>query len=88
MTNYYFTERGDYGLKESLPEGTLGWIAIPTSSWTPSMWEVMETKAPNGRWDLAKHFNINVHRIFTGKCQICKLSIDELDGQHVVDKDN
>lgn len=88
MTQHYFTERGDWGLRENLDEGTLGWMAVPTGTWTSAMFQAIDDCLNSERFDLAKHFNINVHRIFTGKCQICKLSSADLDGQHLVDKDN
>lgn len=88
MTQHYFTERGDWGLMEYLEEGTLGWIAVPTGSWTPDMFQVLDECLNAERFGLAKHFNVGVHTIFAGKCQVCKLSIDQVNGQAVVEENH
>lgn len=89
MTNYYFTDKGAWGELEGVKlEVGDNYIIVPTSSWTKQMFKALDDSTNAERKDLAKHFNINVHRIFTGKCQICKLPSGALLGQHLVSKDD
>jgi hypothetical protein len=88
MTQHYFTKTGEYGLSEDLPDDVRDWMVVPTGHWTIEMFELMESTTPVERFDLAKHFNVNVHRIFAGECKVCKLSTAELDGQWLVTKEN
>lgn len=86
MTQHYFTMTGDWGLREYLDEETLDWMVVPTGTWTREMFDLLDDLEASKRWDMAKHFNVNVHRIFYGKCQVCKLSTSQLEGQWLVDK--
>jgi hypothetical protein len=88
MSQYYFQSNGNWGKRDNLTlEAGTSHIIIPTTHWTDSMFKLIDECLSSERMDLAQHFNLNVHRIFTGKCQICKLSSTQLEGQHLVDKD-
>lgn len=84
MTQHYFAKTGEYGLRETLTDDTQWDMIIPTWHWSEPMWNLMESTTTSKRYDLATHFSINVHRVFSGKCQVCKLSNGELEGQWIV----
>lgn len=78
MTQHYFTPKGDWGLSEYLDrDSDTGWIIVPTNTWTDSMFQAIDDSTNSDRIELAKHFNVGVHTVFAGKCQVCKLSISE-----------
>ena len=86
MTQHYFTKNGDWGqvTVDPRPVGE-SFIAIPTSHWSDAMFDEIDSCLSSERMELASHFNINVHRIFAGECQVCKLSTSDLENQHLVE---
>jgi hypothetical protein len=86
MTQHYFAENGDWGVVDiTSPAVVSSFITIPTGHWSKSMFDAIDACLSSERVDLAKHFGINVHRIFAGECQVCKLSASELENQHLVE---
>jgi hypothetical protein len=85
MTQYYFTQSNEYGIRDTLPDNATGWMIIPTDHWTPDMWSLMHSS--NAKYELASHFSINVHNMSNGKCKECKLNTDQLTGQWLVGQD-
>jgi hypothetical protein len=81
---YYFNTDGSYGKRTE--ETTDFNIAVPTSNWTQDMLELIAGWADEHRYDLARHFNVNVHYMSNGVCTVCTLDAERLDGQYLVHK--
>lgn len=78
MTQHYFTPKGDWGLAQYLDRNSdTDWILVPTDNWSDSMFQALDNTTNSERIELAKHFNVGVHTVFAGKCQVCKLPISK-----------
>lgn len=89
MSLYFFTKDGSYGERteesdeQYATEGS-GWMAIPTSHWNQDMWELIHGWADEHRYELAKHFSMNIHHMSKGECKVCTLDAERLDGQYMI----
>ena len=72
MSSTYFATDGSYG-------DSTGFLVVPTGSWTDEMWEIVEMSGDNRRMELAKHFNVGVHTVVKGLCEMCELTPEEFD---------
>lgn len=79
--NTYFAEDGSYGDATDL-------VLTDTSSWTSSMWDVVENSTDSQRQQLAEHFVLGEHHFdtieddFDGNhkvCDTCRLPIESLN---------
>jgi hypothetical protein len=84
MSQHYFTKSGEYNFRDKLPDDATDWMIIPTDHWTLHMWEIIWNIDDDKRYSMAEHFSINVHRLSNGKCKVCKLNAEQLDGQWLV----
>jgi hypothetical protein len=88
MSQHYFNKDGSYGLAtiEVYESGNFNMI-IPTGHWNQDMFELIAGWANEHRYDLAKHFSVNIHEINKGVCQFCTLDAERLDGQYLIVKE-
>ena len=83
MSQYYFSESGGYGDRDDMTEDTEWTMIIPTGHWSVGMWDLVKECDDNVRYNMAKHFSINIHEISKGVCKECKLPVEHLQGQYL-----
>ena len=89
MTQHYFNKDGSYGVAtvKIYETGNFNMI-IPTSHWNQDMFELIAGWANEHRYELAKHFSMDIHELTKGVCRTCTLDLERLDGQYTVIKEN
>jgi hypothetical protein len=88
MSQHYFNKDGSYGLAtvHVYESGNLN-IIIPTGYLTQPIFQLIAGWANEHRYDLAKHFSMNIHELHKGICQFCTLNAERLDGQYLIVKE-
>lgn len=83
MSLYYFSKQGMYGDAKDVGEDTDWQMIIPTGHWNADMWELIHGWADEHRYELARHFSMNIHEMSKGVCKGCTLNEERLDGQYL-----
>ena len=84
---WFFTKDGAYGKRtpesdELYCDKNLGWMAIPTWSWTDSMWETIHSATNADRYAMASHLGMGIHNWLTRdddeQCEMCCLTREQV----------